>query len=234
MKKEEIHLSDIKRLLFGLAPPEFLLEVFLRSLIIFIVLLLVIRLLGKRMSGQLTIMEMAVMLTLGAIVAVPMQMPDRGILQGVVLLLCIAFFQRSISWLGVMNGKIEDLTQGKASMLIKDGILQLDEMKKVRISHQQIFSELRQENIFNLGVVDRVYMEACGKFSIFQSNEQKPGLAILPPDDREILQIIEPAFTKENDKVGLMACCNCGNIKAKTDQEACANCGIDDWTAAVK
>jgi uncharacterized membrane protein YcaP (DUF421 family) len=234
MKKEEIHLADIKRILFGLAPPEFLLEVFVRSIIIFIVLLLVIRLLGKRMSGQLTIMEMAVMLTLGAIVAVPMQMPDRGILQGVVLLVCIAFFQRGISWLGVVSGKIEDITQGKASMLVKNGVLQLHEMKKVRVSHQQLFSELRQKNIFNLGVVDRVYMEACGMFSIFQSEDQKPGLAILPPDDQEILQIKETAFSKENSKVGLMACCNCGNIKPKTDQKACENCGSNEWVEAVK
>jgi uncharacterized membrane protein YcaP (DUF421 family) len=234
MKKDEIHLADIKRILFGLAPPEFLIEVFVRSLIIFIVLLLVIRLLGKRMSGQLTIMEMAVMLTLGAIVAVPMQMPDRGILQGVILLVCIAFFQRSISWLGVKSGKIEDITQGKASMLVKNGVLQLDQMKKVSISHQQLFAELRQKNIFNLGNVDRVYMEACGMFSIFQSQDQKPGLAILPPDDQEILQIKEQAFTKENSRVNVMACCNCGNIKPKTDEETCKNCGNNDWVEAVK
>src|SRR5438874_3764069 len=100
MKKDEIHLEDIKRILFGQAPPEFLLETFIRTLIIYIVLLLVIRWLGKRMSGQLTIMEMTVMLTLGAIVAVPMQMPDRGLLQGILILLCVAGLQRGVSLLG--------------------------------------------------------------------------------------------------------------------------------------
>jgi uncharacterized membrane protein YcaP (DUF421 family) len=92
MKKDEIHLEDIQRILFGQAPPQFLLEVFIRTVVIYISLLFIVRLLGKRMSGQLTIMEMAVMLTLGAIVSVPMQMPDRGLLQGALLLLCTRRF----------------------------------------------------------------------------------------------------------------------------------------------
>lgn len=233
MKKDEIHLEDIKRILFGLAPPEFLLEVFIRSLIIFVILLFVIRLLGKRMSGQLTIMELAVMLTLGAIVAVPMQMPDRGILQGVILLLIIALCHRGISYLGFIHGKIEDVTQGKSSLLVKDGILQLNELKKVRVSHQQLYAELRQEKIFNLGSVDRVYMEACGIFSIFQSDEPKPGLSIFPPDDGDIVGIKEEAFTKEHQKRALSACCNCGYVRPKAEQGSCKNCGNDEWIDAI-
>lgn len=77
MKKEEIYLEDIKRILYGLAPPEFMLEVFIRTIIIYIALLFIVRWLGKRMSGQLTIMEMAIMLVIGAVVSVPMQVPDQ-------------------------------------------------------------------------------------------------------------------------------------------------------------
>ncbi len=233
MKKEEIYLEDIKRILFGLAPPEFMLEVFIRTVIIYIALLFVVRWLGKRMSGQLTIMEMAIMLTIGAVVSVPMQVPDRGLLQGAVLLLCIGFFQRGISWLGFKSGKIEDLTQGKASLLVKDGVLQLEEMKKVRISHQQLFAELREEDVFNLGMVDRVYLEAHGIFSIFQSEDPKPGLSILPPDDKEIIQTKEQAFTKEPEHIALLACINCGSIKPKNKPEKCKDCGQDEWINAI-
>ncbi len=233
MKKEEIYLEDIKRILFGLAPPEFLLEVFLRTTITYIALLVIVRFLGKRMSGQLTIMEMAVMLTIGAIVSVPMQVPDRGLLQGGILLLCILFFQRGISWLGFKNGKIEDLTQGKASMLVKDGVLQLEEMRKVRISHQQLFAELRQEDVFNLGMVDRVYLEACGEFSIFQSEKPRAGLSILPPDDQEIIQTKEQAFTAKPENIALLACINCGFVKPKNKPEKCEDCGHEDWINAI-
>jgi uncharacterized membrane protein YcaP (DUF421 family) len=108
MKKEDIHLGDIARIFFGEAPPIFLLEVFVRTLIVYIFLLYILRWLGKRMSGQLTIMELSVMLTLGAIVSASMQMPDHGILEGFLLLLCALGFQRGISYLGVRSAKFEN------------------------------------------------------------------------------------------------------------------------------
>lgn len=67
MKKEEIHLYDIRRILFGDSPPEILLEVMMRSFILYVALMIVVRLLGKRTNSILTITERAVFITLGAI-----------------------------------------------------------------------------------------------------------------------------------------------------------------------
>lgn len=233
MKKEEIHLEDIKRILFGQAPPEFILETFIRTLILYIVLLFIVKLMGKRMSGQLTIMELAVMLTLGAIVSVPMQMPDRGLLQGVLLLFCAVMFQRGISLIGFRRGKFEDITQGKASMLVKDGVLQLPQMEDDRISRQQIYAQLRQEKIFNLGMVDRLYLEAEGVFSIFKSDRPKPALPILPPDDKDIGEIQQLAQTPAPQSIQLLACVSCGTVKQKDKETPCENCEHNEWTNAV-
>jgi uncharacterized membrane protein YcaP (DUF421 family) len=151
MQKDEIQLTDIKRILVGDAPPEFLLETFIRTLIIYIGLLFIIRLLGKRMAGQLTITEMSVMLTLGAIVAPAMQIPDRGIIMGLFILACIAGLQRLVTYINFKNAKLEELTQGKMIVLVEDGVLNLNEMMNARISHQQLFATLRENEIFNLG-----------------------------------------------------------------------------------
>ncbi len=80
MEKREIKLDDTGRILFGEAPAEFLLEVLIRTLIIYVALLVTVRLMGKRMVGQLTISEMSVMLTLGAIVSPGMQAPATRLL----------------------------------------------------------------------------------------------------------------------------------------------------------
>jgi len=233
MKKEEIHLDDIQRILFGQAPPIFLIEVFIRTLVIYIILLFVVRWLGKRMSGQLTIMEMAVMLTLGAIVSVPMQMPDRGLLQGALLLLCAVAFQRGITMLGFMNGKFEDFSQGKNSLLLKDGVLQLNGLEESRVSRQQLFAELRQQHIFNLGAIDRVYLEACGLFSVFKAPEPRPGLPIYPPDDQGIIKTLKQASTPAPRQIDLFACISCGLVKIKDQDGACKNCGHDQFIHAA-
>jgi uncharacterized membrane protein YcaP (DUF421 family) len=226
MKKDEIHIDDIQRILFGQAPPVFLLEVLIRTLLIFIFLLFVVRWLGKRMSGQLTIMEMAVMLTLGAIVSVAMQIPDRGILLSMLVLICTLAFHRGLGKLGFKSARIEELTQGKMSVLVEDGILDIKEMARCRISRQQLFAQLRGKEIYNLGQVKRVYLEACGIFSIFLKAEAKPGLPILPADD-QLMPDIQTA-------VELIACSHCGVVKKKQAKASnCDHCGSREWTEAV-
>lgn len=234
MKKEEVHLEDLKRILFGQAPPEFLLEVFIRTLIIYIILLFVVNWLGKRMNGQLTVMEMAVMLTLGAIVSVPMQMQERGILQGVLLLVCIAVFQRGISLIGFRKGKFEDLVHGKTSLLLKNGVLELEQMKKDSISHQQLYAQLRQKKILNLGMIDRIYLEAEGIFSVYKAEHPRPGLPILPPDDKEILQVQKTAQSPIPQSIQLIACTNCGFTKPADSHEECGNCSNHNWVNAIE
>jgi uncharacterized membrane protein YcaP (DUF421 family) len=227
MKKEEIHIDDIQRILFGQAPPIFLLEVFVRTLLIFVFLLFIVRWLGKRMSGQLTIMEMAVMLTLGGIVSVGMQVPDRGILLSMLVLLVTLTFHRGLGKLGFKSARVENLTQGKMSLLVKDGIIQVKEMAICRISHQQLFAQLRGNNIYQLGKIKRVYLEACGVFSIFEIAEPKPGLPVLPSDDQKMFDVQSP--------VGLVACTYCGMVTSKQQKGTlnCDNCGGDEWTDAV-
>ena len=172
MKKDEIHLYDINRILFGEAPPIFLLETLIRTLIVFTLLLIMIRYLGKRMSGQLTIMEFAVLLTLGAIISPAMQAPDRGILAAALLLFIVLFLQRRINLLSFKNKKVDKLINDSLSMIIKDGVLQLDSMRGLNISNQQIYSELRSKGIYQLGKVKRLYLEGSGSFSVYQEPEQ--------------------------------------------------------------
>lgn len=223
----QYHLADWQRILFGQAPPIFLLEVLVRSIIVYVFLLFVLRWLGKRMSGQLTILEMAVMLTLGAIVSVGMQTPDRGITLTMFVLFCTLAFQRGLSWLGIKSAPIEELSQGKISTLVKDGVLDLDEMRRCRISHQQLFGELSSSGIYNLSQVRRVYLEACGLFSTVKMHTKIPGLPTLPPGDNKAVALV---FHDTSD----MACTNCGKVShPEPSLKECPACGSNSWTNAV-
>jgi uncharacterized membrane protein YcaP (DUF421 family) len=225
MKKFEIHLADWQRILFGQTPPIFLLEVFVRTLIIYIFLLFVLRWLGKRMSGQLTILEMAVMLTLGAIVSVAMQVPDRGITLSMFVLFCTLAFQRGLSWLGIKSARLEELSQGTISTLVKDGVLDLKEMERCRISRQQLFAQLRAKGIFNMGEVRRVYLEACGIFSTVKMHTPVPGLTTLPSADKTAVLLLNQTDNK--------VCSKCGKISHEPTLKTCPACGVDNWTKAV-
>jgi uncharacterized membrane protein YcaP (DUF421 family) len=227
MRKELIFLDDWKRILFGEAPAIFLLEVLGRTIFMYLMLQIVARLMGKRMSGQLTIMEMAVMITLGAIVSAPMEVPDRGLLQGLFILILALLFHRGVNFWGVKNRNFELLIQGRATTLVKDGIIQVDTLESERVSRQQLYAALRNENIYNLGKVERVYLEACGVFSIYTFSEAAPGLTIFPATDEHIQKFSEKHVAEGK------ACTNCGNVeKIQDTKAACSNCGEKEWIQA--
>ncbi|QJD79503.1 DUF421 domain-containing protein [Spirosoma rhododendri] len=224
MQQEKIFLYDWKRILFGTTPPEFILEVFGRTLIIYLILLVAIRIFGKRLSGQLTITEMSIMLTMGAILAPAMQLADRGLLAGVVALLCALAFQRGINYWGLKNSKAEALIQGKEVALIEDGIMNLKNLRSSRVSRPQLLSALRSENIYTTGSIYRVYLEACGTFSIYTHQTNKSGLSTLMDSDAEIhsIQELDPHS---------VACQRCGNtVQSHPKPGNCPICDANQWS----
>lgn len=226
MRKEDINWDDWYRILIGYAPPEFLLEVMFRTIILYVFLLFVLRLMGKRMGGMLSISELAVLLTLGAIICVPMQLPDKGILLGFVALLAALAFQRGFNLIGFKSGTAEEIIHGIESVLLKDGTLVVEELKKASITRQQLYAVLRSQNIYNLGEVERIYMEAAGLFSVFRFKQPKPGLSLLPTSD-------EAAHHNQRINPQILVCRDCGRTKAVAEEDNCTNCGCKHWEQAV-
>lgn len=227
MKKEEIHLGDWQRLLLGQAPLEFLLEVALRTLVIYLVLLLALRVLGKRMGAQMTVAELSVMIMLGGIVAVPMQIPDRGLLHGTLVLACLTGMYRLINWLAFKHRRVERLTQGHVHIVVADGVLDLEALAATRLSREQLFANLRAADIQQLGQVKRAYLEANGEFSVYEQEPPRPGLSVLPEKDAAIRRA-EPADQR------LQVCQCCGQPAPASEQPTqCPKCGRDNWAAGV-
>jgi len=220
MNKEEIHINDIHRILFGDVPPEILLEVMMRSVILYMALVFVVRLLGKRTNSILTITERAVFITLGAIVAMPMHGPKHGILIGVVVLLTVLVLQRGFTRSFFVSRRWEEKLQGTVTILVKDAVIDIGRLEKHCISRQQLFELLREKDIRHLGQVKRAYIEAAGTMSIYKNKKVKPGLSILPVND------VEQIIKKDEQH---LACTWCGTVVAKNTEGKCPTCRHDHW-----
>lgn len=225
MDKDDIKINDWYRILFGEAPPEIIVEVAIRSIILYMALVFVVRLLGKRTNSILTITERAVFITLGAIVAMPMHGPSHGIVIGIVVLLTILILQRTLTRSFFISKSWEKLMQGQVATLIKDSVIDVRQLEKHFISRQQLFELLREKEIRHLGQVKRAYIEACGTFSIYKYKEMKPGLSILPVKDIEAIIIKDE---KHN------VCSWCGTLVDKSYVKECPNCSHNDWVEPSK
>jgi uncharacterized membrane protein YcaP (DUF421 family) len=223
MSADDIKPYDFYRILIGEVPWSFLIEVIFRTAFIFLVLLISMRLLGKRMAGQLNRNELIALSTLAAAIGVPIQAPDRGLLPALLIAIVVIIVGRMISRFSFTNKKFEEKSQGELSVLVEDSVMQLSELKKNSISRERLFSQLRSKEVTHLGQVKRVYFEAGGFFTLIKNNPVKPGLCIIPNWD---LDLIAEKKHSPSERV----CRSCGMLmKDKT----CQNCGNEKTEAAL-
>ena len=155
MKPDEIHLTDWHRLLVGQAPWAFLVEVLARAVVTYVILLVAMRLMGKRVAGQMSALELTIVVTLGAAIGVPLQAPDRGMVPAVVILLVAVVYQRGLNFWAFKSRKAELAFQGDVSLIVKEGCLDLGEMCAAVLSRERLFSVLREQGLVHLGQVKR-------------------------------------------------------------------------------
>jgi uncharacterized membrane protein YcaP (DUF421 family) len=224
MQSWEIHLTDWARVLFGDVPPAFFIEVVFRVLFVYALVIVCIRLMGKRMAGQLSRNEMVAISSLAASIGIPIQAPDRGLLPALLVALIVVAAQLIVSARLSRHAAFEKHSQGNISILVEDGCLRLQEMQRVRVSRAELFARLRSMKVMHLGELKRLYFEAEGNFSLVNNREKKPGLSILPLED--------PAFLSEQSySLDYYVCQNCGKGK-NSDDECCPNCRHDKYVKA--
>ncbi|TWR31549.1 DUF421 domain-containing protein [Mucilaginibacter pallidiroseus] len=230
MKPEDIKFGDLQRMFIGEVPGAFFIELIIRALIIYLILMVAMRSMGKRMSSQLSRNELAAMVSLAAAIGVPMMAPDRGILPAIVIAFVLVAIQRTIAKAASKNQSFERLTQGNISTLIKDSVIEVKALEAVGLSRERLFAELRCNSIAHLGEVKRVYIEANGAFSVIKTDDVKSGLSIIPKIDKSFLA----AYSHDDKQV----CCFCGYTAIQhindTDLNKCPNCQKTEWTAAVQ
>ncbi|MBC7654610.1 MAG: DUF421 domain-containing protein [Oligoflexus sp.] len=218
------------RLFMNNLPYTFLLEVLFRCIVIFLVLVIVLKLAGRRGIKQLSIFELVIILTLGSAAGDPLFYEDVGLLPAICVFIFIIILYRTTTYLISKSKRIEHWLEGKPVYLIEDGEFVIHKFKKEFMAIDEFFAELRLRNISHLGQVDTAILETTGEISVFylEDDKVKYGLPILPKpfNDKQ---------TELNMDI-FYACRFCGNIKKpqkSQKQFTCDKCGREDWVKAI-
>ena len=226
MDKEDIIPWDWSRILMAEVPPAFLLEAVLRVGFIYVLLLMSMRILGKKMASQFTRNEMGALVCLAAAVGVPILDPARGILAALVISVTIVSLSRLVIYLSVRSQKVESFALGSLETLINNGVMDLKKMESTGLSKERVFSQLRAEQIIHLGEVSRLYFEANGKFTLVKSQDHRPGLVVLPDEDGEFIASLSKTYS--------LVCNTCGQLNTTSNKNLkCPSCGDKHWRIAV-
>ncbi|PWS33821.1 DUF421 domain-containing protein [Pedobacter paludis] len=223
---EDIRIFDFHRIFIGTEPIGFLLEIVFRTIIMYAYTIVLLRFLGKRSMGQLSTLELAIIICFGSAVGDPMMGAEVPILHGIVVITTVALLQTAMEWIINRNKKVENFMEGKADCLIDDGIIMFDALKKNNLSHADLFRSLRNKDVEHLGQVNKAFFETSGLVSVLfhPPKKLKPGLGILPDEF-----INDSAYLNAGEKTTLNAdysCTNCGFTKHIKPQEIIAACAV--------
>ncbi len=147
-----------------------LLIISFRTMLFYLLILIVIRLMGKREIGQLSVQDMVVNILIAELVAISIENYKDSLWLTVIPIIILLILELLSGYITLKSDKIRDIIEGKPSLIINRGIINYKEMIKQRYTLDDLLCELRQNNIKDLKDVEYAVLENNGKLSIFKYN----------------------------------------------------------------
>ncbi len=148
-----------------------------RTVIVYLVLIFSVRLMGKRQIGQMEASEFVVAMLVADLAAVPMQNSAIPLLSGLVPLLTVLGLELTLSLLILKNVIFRRFLCGKPVILIENGKVQQDNLRRTRVTMDELASHLRQKDVLDLGSVKYAILETDGNLSVFPYAKEQPASA---------------------------------------------------------
>lgn len=145
----------------------------IRTVILYAVIIVAVRLMGKRQIGEMQTSELVVTLLISDIASLPMQNTGQSLLSGFVPILILIICEIVLSVLMMKRAKFRRLVCGLPQIIIKNGEIDQAQMKKLRMSTEDLCEQLRQAGCFKLSQVEYAIVETNGKLSILKKPEEE-------------------------------------------------------------
>jgi uncharacterized membrane protein YcaP (DUF421 family) len=158
-----------------LTNPHGMLEILVRTLIVYFVVLVGVRLTGKREVGQMTPFDLVLLLLLSNSVQNAMTGPDTSVIGGIVAAVTLLILNYVIAEGAGMNRKFRRFVEGQPSLLVHDGQVISAHMAKEHVTLDELHRALREHGIGSLNDVALAVLEVDGSISLLKYDDVKPG-----------------------------------------------------------
>ena len=147
---------------------------FFRAIILYIVVLIVMRFMGKREIGQLQPFELAISILIADLASIPMANTGVPISNGIVPIMGLLVMHLLISLINIKSLKAREIICGKPRILIYRGRIQEDALIKERFTINELEERIRSQNIYNLGDVEYAILETSGQVTVIEKPNKRP------------------------------------------------------------
>ncbi len=171
-----------------------MLVVFLRTLILYIVVIIAMRIMGKRQIGQLQPFELAVAIMISELASVPMQNTGIPLVNGIIPILTMLAAQILISFISLKSSKARDIICGRPSILISAGKINEEVFRNELYTLTDLLEQLRSKDIYDISDVEYAILETNGQLSVVpkaaKRNVTPEDLNIVVKDEAPAIDLI--------------------------------------------
>ncbi|MCW2279391.1 DUF421 domain-containing protein [Heliophilum fasciatum] len=181
----------------------------IRTIILFSVVVIGLRLLGKRQIGQLQPYELVVIILISELAAIPMENIDIPIYGGIIPILTLLLMQVSLSYISMKSESARGIICGTPSILVENGKIVEQELARLRYNVNDLLEQIRSKDVANLADVEFAILETGGQLNVIPKSQKRPvtpsdlGLST-PYEGVPVSLIIDGQVLQKNlDKVNL-------------------------------
>ncbi|WP_066638934.1 DUF421 domain-containing protein [Desulfolucanica intricata] len=150
------------------------LNILLRSIGLFILVLLFARLMGKRQTSRMTFFDLITVIVIGVLTAAISLNLVNVLANGLIALAVWVFAPIGMYYLSIKSKMIRDIVQGRETVLVNHGKVLEDKLMEVRYTPEDLLSQLRKKNVFNFADVEFAIMEPSGEVSVLLKKDKQP------------------------------------------------------------
>ncbi len=164
--------------------------ILLRAVILYLLIVFSLRLMGKRQLGELQPSELVITILISNIASIPIEDPSIPMSTGIIPILVLVGFELIVSSISLKSKRFRALISGKPVVIIKNGKIDINAMKKLRFSIDDLMESLRGNNVFDLSDVLYAVVETTGSVSVYQKFDAQTitpkilklkGESVMPP-----------------------------------------------------
>ena len=150
---------------------------YFRTIILYLILIAVIRLMGKRQIGQMEASEFVVTMLVANLASIPMQDGGIPLFSGIVPIVTVLGVELVLSTLSLRSIRLRKLLCGKPVILIENGTILQDNLRRTRVTLDELTGHLREKDVLDLRSVQYAILETNGNLSVFPYPKDRPASA---------------------------------------------------------
>ncbi|MGZ9584766.1 DUF421 domain-containing protein [Paenibacillus marinisediminis] len=144
------------------------------TVLMYFIVFVILRIMGKREIGKLSVFDLVISIMIAEIAVFAIEDTKKPLWESIVPMVVLVIVQITLAWVTLKNNRARTWFDGKPSIIIAQGHLNRDEMKRLRYNLNDLMQQLREQGVDNLDLIEYAIMESTGKLTLFMKDTNSP------------------------------------------------------------